>query len=189
MLLAIREYKITPGQAKWLQNFQWQNFKSSYGQGLLNDISDKGMFVFPTHHQVWDHNKIKLLKVSQSNPIAKLSAISKGIHANSMESDRADGLQQILFLCKNAKVMLTTHLCVAFGLFNGATGTIIDLIYRNESQPEHYLPDVVMVQFDNYSGSPFIEENPKMFLIVPVERKIDCNCCGCRRQQIPLRFG
>jgi hypothetical protein len=44
VLLAIREYKITPGQAKWLQNFQWQNLKSSYGQGLLND----SMFVFPT---------------------------------------------------------------------------------------------------------------------------------------------
>jgi ATP-dependent exoDNAse (exonuclease V) alpha subunit len=147
------------------------------------------MFVFPTHHQVWDHNKIKFLKVNQSYPIAKLSAISKGIHANSMESNRADGLQQILFLCKNAKVMLTTHLCVAFGLFNGATGTIIDLIYRNENRPENSLPDVVMVQFDNNSCPPVIEENPKMFLIVPVERKIDCNCCGCRRKHIPLRLG
>ena len=46
-----------------------------------------------------------------------------------------------------------------------------------------------IVQFDNYSGPPFIEETPQMFPIVPVERKIDCNCCGCRRQQIPLRFG
>jgi hypothetical protein len=45
-----------------------------------------------------------------------------------MESERADGLQKIIFLCKNAKVMLTTNLCVPFGLFNGATGTIIDLI-------------------------------------------------------------
>jgi hypothetical protein len=51
-------YKITPVQAKWLQKFQWQNLKSSYGQGLLTDMSEKGMFVFPTHQQVWDHNKI-----------------------------------------------------------------------------------------------------------------------------------
>jgi hypothetical protein len=46
-----------------------------------------------------------------------------------------------------------------------------------------------MVQFDNYSGPPFIEENPKIVPIVPVERKIDCNCCGCRRKQIPLLLG
>jgi hypothetical protein len=50
------------------------------------------MFVFPTHHQVWDHNKIKFLKVNQSYPIAKLSAISKGVHANSMESDNCHSL-------------------------------------------------------------------------------------------------
>jgi hypothetical protein len=77
VLLAIREYKKTPVQAKWLQKFQWQNLTSSYGQALLNDMSEKGLFVFPTHQQVWDHNTIKLLKVNQSYPIAKLSAISK----------------------------------------------------------------------------------------------------------------
>ena len=88
-----------------------------------------------------------------------------------MESDRAGGLQQVLFLCKIANVMLTTHLCVAFGLFNGATGTIIDLIYRNENRPENSFLDVVMVQFDNYSGPPFIEENPKMFPYCPSRKK------------------
>lgn len=64
-------------------------------------MSEKGLFVFPTHQQVWDHNKIKLLEVNQSYPIAKLSAISKGVHANSMESDRYDGLQKNYFLCKS----------------------------------------------------------------------------------------
>ena len=88
-----------------------------------------------------------------------------------------------------AKVMLTTNLCVPFGLFNGATGTIIDLIYKNENQPENSLPDVVMVQLDNYSGLPFIKEHSKIVPIVPVKRKIDCNCCGCRRTQIPLMSG
>jgi hypothetical protein len=53
--------------------------------------------------------------------------------------------------------MLTTNLCVPFGLFNGATGTIIDLIYKNENRPENSIPDVVMVQFDfvkSTNGSP-----------------------------------
>jgi hypothetical protein len=49
VLLAIREYKITPVLAKWLQKLQWQNSKSSYGLGLLNDMSEKCLFVFPTH--------------------------------------------------------------------------------------------------------------------------------------------
>ena len=98
-----------------------------------------------------------------------------------------------MMVCKKiifyAKVMSTTNLCVPFGLFNGATGTIIDLINKNENQPENSLPDVVMVQLDNYSGLPFIKENSKIVPIVPVKRKIDCNCCGCRRKQIPLMSG
>lgn len=60
---------------------------------------------------------------------------------------------------QNTKVMLTTNLCVPFGLFNGATGTIIDLINKNENRPENSLPDVVMVQFDNNNGPSFIDEN------------------------------
>jgi hypothetical protein len=64
-------------------------------------MSEKGLFVFPIHRQVWIHNKIKLLVVNQSYPIAKLSAISKSVHANSMESDRNDGLQINYFLCKS----------------------------------------------------------------------------------------
>jgi hypothetical protein len=63
-------------------------------------MSEKGMFVFQTHQQVWDHNKIKLLNINQSYPIAKLSAIGKGVHANSMKSDRADGLQKLFFYAK-----------------------------------------------------------------------------------------
>lgn len=88
-----------------------------------------------------------------------------------MESDRADGLQKIIFLCKNAKVMLTTNLCVPFGLFNGATGTIIDLIYKNENRPENSIPDVVMVQFDNYSGPPFHRGKSKNCPYCPSRKK------------------
>jgi hypothetical protein len=40
---------------------------------------------------------IKLYHDNQSYPIAKLSAISKSVHANSMESDRNDGLQKHYF--------------------------------------------------------------------------------------------
>jgi hypothetical protein len=49
-------------------------------------------------------------------------------------------------------------------------------LQRDENRPENSIPDVVMVQFDNYSGPPFIEENPTIVPIVPVERKIDCSC-------------
>jgi sulfite reductase beta subunit-like hemoprotein len=72
VLLALREYKATSLQASWLQNFQWHNLRLKYGEELLHRMSDIGLFVFPTHEEVWSHNKSKLLQLNSEHPIAKL---------------------------------------------------------------------------------------------------------------------
>ncbi|CAG2185619.1 PIF1 [Mytilus edulis] len=182
VLLALREYKTTSEHAHWLQMFQWHNLKQSHGESLLKRMSANGLFVFPTHQEVWTHNKSQF-------PIARVNAVSSGFHSKSSESDRAGGLQQTLYLCKSAKVMLSVNLCVPFGLFNGAIGNIVDIIYLNDKRPDDSLPDAVMVEFHSYTGPAFIEQNPKLVPIVPVERKLDCSCNCCRRKQIPLRLG
>ena len=74
VLLTLREYKITSEQAIWLQNFQWNNLKRSHGDNLLKEMNEKGLFVFPTHSEVWSHNKLKLMEVNKEFPIAKLDA-------------------------------------------------------------------------------------------------------------------
>lgn len=91
VLLSLREYKLTPDQASWLQNFQWHNLKRSYGNSLLQKMSDNGFFVFPTHEEVWTHNKGKLLEANKQFPIAKLVAVGHGFHSKSADSDRAGG--------------------------------------------------------------------------------------------------
>ena len=85
-------------------------------------------------------------------------------------------------------VMISVSLCVKFGLFNGAVGTVEDILYLNGRKPPA-LPDVVMVEVPNYSGPPFITEKLKVIPIFPVERKIECRCNFCKRKQIPLRLG
>jgi hypothetical protein len=124
----LRQYKATPSQAKWLQQFQWDNLKkkNTHGQTLLTNTSTSGLFVFPTHNEEWAHNKSKLLQVNQSYPVAKVVAISKGPHSNTRESERAGGLLKTIYISKNFKVMLTVNLCVPFGLFNGAIGIVKD---------------------------------------------------------------
>ena len=175
--LALREYKTTSEHAHWLQMFQWHNLKHSHGENLLKRMSANGLFVFPTHQEVWTHNKSKLIEVNTQFPIARVNAVSSGFHSKSLESDRAGGLQQTLYLCKSAKVMLSVNLCVPFGLFNGAIGNIVDIIYLNDKRPDDSLPDAKMVEFHSYTGPAFIEQNPKLVPIVPVEKKISsCNC-------------
>ncbi len=94
-----------------------------------------------------------------------------------------------MYLCRNAKVTLTVNLSVRFGLFNRALGKIVDIIYLNGKRPTTDLPDVIMVKFDTYTGPPFIDSKPQIIPIVPVERKLDCNCHCCKRKTIPLRLG
>ena len=59
VLLALREYKVTPEQARWLQNFQNHKLKERYGDELMQRISQNGLYVFPTHEEEWSHNKKK----------------------------------------------------------------------------------------------------------------------------------
>jgi hypothetical protein len=151
-------------------------------------MSDRGLFVFPTHDEEWKHNSEKLIEINQEHPVAKINAISKGPHSKTRENEKAGGLLNSVLLCWKAKVMITVNLCVEFGLFNGAIGIVEDILYFNERKPPE-LPDVVMVEVPNYTGPPFSNTNPKIIPIFPVERKVDCYCHSCKRKQIPLRLG
>ena len=85
--------------------------------------------------------------------------------------------------------MLTCNLCVPYGLFNGATGEVKDIIYSISKKPSNSLPKAVMAEFQCYNGPPFIESHPKLVPIHPIERSVDCICHSCKRKQIPLKLG
>ena len=72
------------------------------------------------------------------------------------------GLEPGVFLAKGAKVMLTMNFWASVGLYNGATGTIIDYIYQVEQQPPQ-LPEAV-----NDYNSPSI--------ITFICSSMSCNC-------------
>ncbi len=133
-------------------------------------MGQQGTFVFPNLQEVWNHNKEKIMELNQKYPIAKLNAISQGSHSKSSKVDRVGGLSSTLFLCKDAKVTLTVNLSVRYSLFNRATGKIIDVLYLDGKSLKKSLLDVIMVEFHNYTGTPFIEETRNIIPIVPVER-------------------
>lgn len=85
--------------------------------------------------------------------------------------------------------MLTTNLNVKCELFNGSPGIVVDILYPKGTYPKDCQPTAVMVEFEKYTGSPFISSNSKIVPITPIQRKQDCSCHGCKRTQIPLRLG
>jgi hypothetical protein len=153
-------------------------------------MESTGLFVFPTHNHEWKHNKAKLVEANKVQPVASIKAISQGFHKNSPSDRAGGGLLEQLFLCKGAKVMLTSNLLVQEGqlpiclykkadfqfactrrpisnllvqegLYNGATGVVVDIIYENGKNPKTGLPDVVMVDFPKYTGPPLLNNNQR----------------------------
>ena len=97
------------------------------------------------------------------------------------------GLQPSIFLAKGAKVMLTINLWASVGLCNGATGTVVDIIYATNHQPPD-LPIAVLVKFDDYRGPSFSTDLPSCVPICPITVSAQSLEGVHERQQLPLRL-
>ena len=96
------------------------------------------------------------------------------------------GLQPVIYLAKQAKVMLTMNLWPSVGLCNGATGIVIDIVYQTGHAPPS-LPIAVIVKFDQYRGPSFSDQETSLVPICPVTTKANSNAFH-ERQQLPLRL-
>ena len=192
VLMSSRTYNTTRQQIHWLQQFQWHSLRLTHGAELLGRMDEQGLYVFPTHRLEWERNKTKLLECNRkpNHPVAKIKAVDNGRHAQKADSSKARGLLPLLYLCRDSKVMLVANLKAAWGLYNGAVGTVVDILYKDGCRPRDDpapLPNVVFVRFPGYKGPPYINEDPTVVPIVPVSRSTDCTC-RCMRLQVPLRL-
>ena len=162
---------ISVGQTK---DQEWQTVNGTDGK--------LWSLCFPSHEEELTHNTAKLLQVNKKHPVAKLKAVGKGSHSSIRDSEHGGDLLPTVFISKDAQVMLIYNLHVEFGLFNGAIGKVVDIIYKNGHRPPDCFPDAVMVKFHSYTSPSFIKEEPKVVPIVRVSRKIDYKCRYCTRK-------
>ncbi|CAB4011401.1 ATP-dependent DNA helicase PIF1 [Paramuricea clavata] len=141
--------------------------------------------LFYSNEQVANYNHGQLTKLE--HPIAHINARHSSALAKKISSDDMSGLEPVVFLAKGARVMLTMNLWSSVGLCNGATGTVIDIIYQNNHQPPD-LPIVVIVEFVNYRGPVFNENQPLCIPIYPITVTSQTEIGFHERQQLPLRL-
>jgi hypothetical protein len=188
VLQRLRTYSATHEDTVWLQSFQWQHLTRKFGNDAMALMSDNALFAFPTHKEEWEHNKNKLLQANESFPIAKITAQFKGLHAKSTSADSSGGLIRVLYACKSARVNLTVNINLKFGLYNGTVGRVVDIVYAQGKSPtDGVFPEFIVVNFPQYTGPPWIEDNPTWIPVPAIERRLDCHCCT--RTQLPLRPG
>ena len=104
-----------------------------------------------------------------NQPIASSLAFHNCNEANKAKADEAEGLYNQLFFAKGAKVVLTRNLWCEAGLVNGSQGTVEYIIYKESDNREPTMPDLLLVKFPGYKAKSYLENEPNIVPIVPVE--------------------
>ena len=181
VLTRLRTYESTNADIDWLMSLQVDK------QPNRAWIEEKGLYLFPTHREKNARNMAKLKEINAASaPVASVRAHNSGAHAKKAKADEAGGLPEHSLFCRGARFMLTSGICQEWGLYNGAIGEIVDIVYRQGERPPRFLPAVVFVEFKSYCGPAYVDERPKIVPIAPVERQCDCTCRPpCTRTMIP----
>ncbi|KAE8742249.1 hypothetical protein FOCC_FOCC012220 [Frankliniella occidentalis] len=146
--------------------------------------------LYPTTLQVLKHNKEKLISMKTTNgqqqPIARIPALHNCNAAARGTRDDAEGLFPVLHLAKGAKIMLKSNLWTEKGLVNGAMGEIVDILYREDANPQIDPPDVLICKFDSYTG-PYLDNDLKTVPIQSLTKSWTSKAGdACTRTQFPI---
>jgi len=103
--------------------------------------------------EAFNNSRLRELE-SSTNPVAVI--VGEGVYRNMRyKSNKAVGGAKIrVFLTIGARVMLTSNISVTLGLVNGSLGYVRHILYYANSPPTP--PDVVLVEFDHYTGPTLI---------------------------------
>ena len=176
LLLRLRDGKAT--------NQDWKALlqRSPHNASNVNEFTD-AVRLFYDKESVAKYNLEKLHTLE--TPIARVNAINSNHAATTASSDDACGLQPVTYIAKQARVMLTSNLWQSTGLCNGAAGTVHEILYHEGHQPPD-LPLAVLIDFDTYTGPPFLSNRPRCVPIPPQTFEWESSGQRLSRQQLPL---
>ena len=163
-------------------------------QQLLHEA----IWIFTTNAEMKEHNK-KMMShhVSRVNPLMNCgyfirpsynSSKAKGFASHFKYETR---INAPIPLCRGARVSVNKNIWQEMGIYNGATGTVVDIRWKpGESPLTGHLPLYVIVDLDEYIG-PTWDKNHKTHVPIPlfdVPCDREANCCTMQSVPLDLSF-
>ena len=159
----------------------------------IQHIKKDALFLFATVDAKNQHNQQALEEINTpDNPVARIKAQTRkgkgDLPVRNMDHYDNERTPPITYLARNALVQLTgTNPCPKWGLYHGARGKVLDIVYHPDSHPPNDLPLYVLVDMPQYCGPPFIADAPSVVPIAPIKVFCNKNKC-CYRTCVPLRL-
>lgn len=186
------ENTLSLQDAEYLCSLHIDN-KEKFNHQDKQKIKNESLFLFATveSKNVYNYNALKEVN-NLDNPVAKIKAVTvrqkDGAKARNVGHYDNERLPCSINLARNCQVQLTgKNLCPKWGLYHGARGKVLDIVYHPDHSPPDDLPLYVLVDLPQYCGPPFIKAAPTVVPIAPVKLPCKHNFCCCRTY-IPLRL-
>ena len=185
------EETLSMEDAEYLCSFHIDN-KDWFNQQEKEQIKKDALFLFANVEPKNEYNSHALKEINtQDNPVAFIRAQTKKLRddTRSRTSTHYDNKRTpaLINIARNAQVQLTgTNLCPKWGLYHGARGKVLDIVYHPKCSPPEDLPLYVLVDFPQYCGPAFIEGSPSVVPIAPIV--VPCRNMCCCRTYMPLRL-
>jgi ATP-dependent DNA helicase PIF1 len=147
------------------------------------ELFNNAVRLFMDNQSCHNYNAEKLK--SLNSPITCIKAKNSPLRVKNLSSDNFSNLTNLLYLAIDARITLTNNLWTAKGLVNGASGVIKDIIYSETES----MPHTIFIEFDNYVGPKFFNENDERAKWIPINpTNIYNNNVGGARQQYAFRL-
>ena len=153
-------------------------------------LEDKGIWVFYKRQDCAMHNKKMLKKIhSKRNPVARIYAkVTQGKGKHFRKREQSDRNFDAAVGCRVA--IDPDNLCALIGLYHGALGTIIEIIYAEGQSPNaKQFPLYIIVEMDRYTGPVWDKKHPKQVPICVTTKVCDNNCCILQYIPLSIAFG
>jgi energy-coupling factor transporter ATP-binding protein EcfA2 len=186
------EKSLSLEDAEYLCSFHIDN-KDCFNQQDKEQIKKDALYLFANVESKNVHNNHALKEINtQDNPVAMIKAqtnrLKDDTRSRNMGHYDNKRTPTLVNIARNSLVQLTgTNLCPKWGLYHGARGKVLDIVYHPEHSPPDNLPLYVLLDIPQYCGPSFIEITPIDVPIAPI--KVPCkNVFCCSRTYIPLRL-